>query len=105
MINNMSILKDNLQIGIYTVHSFIKDGQFNESYLVKDPAGISYFLKIYDPTRVPGKAINTDSIITEIGYCEKMNHPNVISYVEKGVLPQQGNNYPYLVVHYRQPRC
>lgn len=96
----MSILKDNLQIGIYTVHSFIKDGQFNESYLVKDPAGISYFLKIYDPTRVPGKAINTDSIITEIGYCEKMNHPNVISYVEKGVLPQQGNNYPYLVTKF-----
>lgn len=97
---NMSILKDNQQIGIYTVQSFIKDGQFNESYLVKDAAGISYFLKIYDPTRDPKKAINTDSIITEIGYCEKMNHPNVICYVEKGVLPQDEKNYPYLVTKF-----
>lgn len=96
----MSILSDNLQIGNYIVQSFIKEGQFNESYLVKDSAGVSYFLKIYDPTMVPEKSINTDSIISEIGYCEKMNHSNVINYVEKGVLAQDGNNYPYLVTKF-----
>jgi transitional endoplasmic reticulum ATPase len=96
----MSILKDNQNIGLYTVHSFIKDGQFNESYLVKDTSDISYFLKIYDSKRMPGKVMNTDSIINEIGYCEKMSHPNVISYVEKGVFTQEGNNYPYLVTKF-----
>lgn len=96
----MSILKGNQKIGRYTVQSFIKDGQFNESYRVNDSSGVSYFLKIYDPNRVPGKVMNTDSIIAEIGYCEKIRHPNVISYVEKGILPQDGNDYPYLVTKF-----
>lgn len=96
----MSILKDKQQISKYSVHSFIKDGQYNESYCVKDPAGFSYFLKIYDPQRAPNGILSTDSIITEIGYCETMNHPNVISYVEKGVLSQNGKDYPYLVTKY-----
>lgn len=96
----MSILKDKQQISKYSVHSFIKDGHYNESYCVKDPAGFSYFLKIYDPQRVPNGILSTDSIITEIGYCETMNHPNVISYVEKGVLSQNGKDYPYLVTKY-----
>lgn len=96
----MSILKDNRQISKYSVHSFIKGGQYNESYRVKDTAGVSYFLKIYDPQRVPNEILSTDSIITEIGYCETMNHPNVISYVEKGVLSQNGKDYPYLVTKY-----
>lgn len=82
----MSILKDNQQVSKYIVHSFIKDGQYNESYCVKDAAGVSYFLKIYDPQRVPNEILSSDSIITEIGYCERIIHPNVISYVEKGVL-------------------
>lgn len=94
------ILKDNSKIGNYIVHSFIKDGQFNESYVVIDSSGISYFLKIYDTKRIPNEIMNTDSIITEIDYCEKMNHPNVISYVEKGVYSEEGNDYPYLVTNY-----
>lgn len=93
------ILTENLKIGKYTVESFIKDGQFNESYVVADSSGISYFLKIYDSKRIPTEVMNSDSIITEIDYCEKMNHPNVIKYVEKGVYSKEGNDYPYLVTN------
>lgn len=96
----MPILKDKQPIGIYWVDSLIKDGDFNESYLVKNSDGVSYFLKIYDSTEIPQKSSNADAIIAEIGYCEKMHHPNVISYVEKGVLYQNGKNYPYLVTKF-----
>ena len=96
----MAILKDNQRISKYTVLAFIKDGLFNESYRVQDAAGMSYFLKIYDPQRVPNEILNSDSIITEIEYCEKIDHPNVISYVEKGVLPQEGRDYPYLITKF-----
>ena len=96
------ILKENSEIGNYTVLSFIKEGQFNESYIVNNPSGISFFLKIYDPRRIPSEVMNSDSIITEIDYCEKFNHPNVIRYVEKGVFSEEGYNYPYLITNYIQ---
>lgn len=96
------ILKENSKIGEYTVESFIKDGQFNESFIVKDSSDISYFLKIYDPKRIPHEILNSDSIITEIDYCEKMNHPNVIRYVDKGVYSEDGSDYPYLITNYIQ---
>ncbi len=96
----MPILKEKQQISRYTVQSFIKEGQYNESYCVQDVAGVSYFLKIYDPSKVPNKTLSSDSIITEINYCERIKHPNVISYVEKGVFPQAGNDYPYLITKY-----
>lgn len=96
----MSILKDNQHIGDYVVKSFIKDGQFNESYRVEDLSGKSFFLKIYDSKKLPNKVLSSDSIITEIDYCEKLNHPNVINYVGKGVFSQENNNYPYLVTKF-----
>lgn len=94
------ILKNNQIIGSYIVDSFLKDGQYNESYRVKNKSGDLFFLKIYDSQKVPKKVLNSDSIITEISYCEQMNHTNVISYVEKGVFVQDGNKYPFLVTKY-----
>jgi transitional endoplasmic reticulum ATPase len=94
------ILKANSSIGVYNVQSFIKEGQFNESYIVKDSEEIPYFLKIYDPKRIPSEVLSSDSIITEIDYCEKMKHPNVISFVEKGVFSNDRNNYPFLITNY-----
>ncbi len=96
----MAILENNQKISIYTVQAFLKDGQYNESYKIKDDKDESFFLKIYDSQRVPERVLSSDSIITEIGYCEKMNHPNVISYVEKGVFVKNENKYPYLVTKY-----
>lgn len=96
----MAILEIKQKIGNYSVQSFLKDGQYNESYRIQDENGEFFFLKIYDSQRVPDKILNSDSIITEIGFCEKMNHKNVISYVEKGVLVKDDNKYPYLITKY-----
>lgn len=93
------ILNINQKIGEYTVQSFIKEGQYNESYCVKDSLGTPCFLKIYDLKKVPGNIINSDSIITEIDYCEKLNHPNVLQFIEKGVYSSD-DNYPYLVTRF-----
>lgn len=96
----MAILENNQNISSYTVQSFLKGGQYNESYRIQDENGELFFLKIYDPQRVPEKILNSDSIITEIGFCEKMSHANVISYVEKGVFVKEDNKYPYLITKY-----
>ena len=94
-----TILNINQKIGEYSVQSFIKRGQYNESYCVKDSLGIPYFLKIYDLKKVPNNVLNSDSIITEIDYCERLNHPNVLQFIEKGVY-SSNDNYPYLVTRF-----
>lgn len=98
----MAILENNQIIKSYTVESFLKDGQYNESYRIKNDSGDLFFLKIYDSQKVPEKVLDSDSIITEISYCERMNHSNVIHYVEKGVFVKDGNKYPYLITKYVQ---
>ncbi len=96
----MAILNDNQSIGNYSVLEYIKDGIFNESYRVQDAEGMPFFLKIFDSQRVPNEILSSDSIINEIEFCEKIKHPNVISYIEKGIFPQDGKNYPYLVTKF-----
>lgn len=94
-----SILNINDTIGRYKVHSFIKDGPYNESYCVINDSNEMYFLKIYDPQKVPSKIFRSDSIITEISMCERISHPNVVNFVEKGVY-KNSDNYPYMVTKY-----
>lgn len=94
-----TIFHINQRIGKYTVQSFIKKGKYNESYQVKDSLGIAYFLKVYDLKKVPNYILNSDSIINEIDYCERLNHPNVINFIEKGVY-SSGDNYPYFVTRF-----
>lgn len=96
----MPLLSDNQIVDKYSIKAFLHKGRCSEAYRVEDASGVSFFLKIYDPKKVPNKMMGPDSIITEICNCEKMSHPNVISYVEKGVLSQDGNQYPYLVTKY-----
>lgn len=94
-----TIFHINQKIGKYTVQYLIKEGKYNESYQVKDSLGVAYFLKIYDLKKVPNYILNSDSIINEIDYCERLNHPNVINFIEKGVY-SSGDNYPYFVTRF-----
>ena len=94
-----TIFHINQRIGKYTVQSFIKEGKYNESYRVKDSLGVDYFLKIYNLKKVPNDILDSDSIINEIDYCERLNHPNVINFIEKGVY-SSGDNYPYFVTRF-----
>ena len=93
------ILNDSQIIDGYTVNFLIKKSQYNESYCVTNSSGEKFFLKIYSLKSVPSSILNSDTIITEIDYCEKLNHPNVINFVEKGVYSSD-DNYPYLVTRF-----
>lgn len=95
-----SILDINQSIGDYTVKSFIKRSQYCESYCLVDSSNEFFFLKIYDLKSVPNNNIvNSDTIIKEIDYCERLNHPNVLQFTEKGVYSSD-DNYPYLITRF-----
>lgn len=88
------------RIGEYTVRNFIKDGVYNESYALQDSDGTTFFLKLYDLKRVPSKVMTSDSIIAEIEFCERFNHPNVIKFVGKGIYEKDGDRYPYYLTEF-----
>ena len=96
----MAILANGQQFGHYTVDSFIKDGEYNESYKIKDESGKFYFLKIYDPTRIPSEVLNSEGEVQEIHLCERVSHPNVIDFVTKGVYNKKDVEYPYIVTSF-----
>lgn len=96
----MAILVPGQKIGSYTIDSFIKEGEYNESYIIKDGEETLLFLKIYDPKRIPNEVLNSEGEIQEIHLCERVSHPNVIDFVSKGVFTKDGLDYPYIVTKY-----
>ena len=96
----MSILTEGQSIDKYIVQSFIKDGQYNETYRISDGQGTPYFLKIFDPERIPSTILNSDGQIFEIVLSRKLVCKNVIQYVTDGVHNQSGLEYPYIITQY-----
>ena len=93
----MAILKESQIIGIYTVQSFIKAGQYNETYRISDKDGTPYFLKIFDLTRIPYDIKDRDGQISEITLSRKLTHRNVIQYVNDDIYETSNTKYPYIV--------
>lgn len=96
----MAILKESQIIGIYTVQSFIKAGQYNETYRISDKDGTPYFLKIFDLTRIPYDIKDRDGQISEITLSRKLTHRNVIQYVNDDIYETSNTKYPYIVTQY-----
>lgn len=96
----MAILKESQIIGNYTVQSFIKEGLYNETYRISDKEGVPYFLKIFDPTRIPYDIKDKDGQILEITLSRKLAHRNVIQYVNDDIYEMSNTKYPYIVTQY-----
>ena len=95
----MITLPQGYKVGQYTVQFFIKEGLYNGTYKVEDEKGNPLFMKFYDLRQVPEKLI-IDGDILEIKHCRKINHENVISYVDDGSITIDGSEYKYLITNY-----
>ncbi len=96
----MSILKPGQAIADYSVDTLIKDGEYNETYRIRDTDGCIYFMKFYDPDRVPAAARAASGVLVEIDLCRGLDHPNVIRYIKDGVYALDGKLYQYIVTNY-----
>ena len=94
-------LPDNTPVGPYRVQRFIQDGLHNASYVLCDPDGKTFFMKIFDPAQVP-ETWFSDGEVAEIAASRQVDHPNVISYVGDGVLSLNGKEYPWLAMQFFQ---
>ena len=92
-------LPENTLFGEYTVHRFIKAGLYNDSYIVKDAAGVPFFLKFYDVKSMPDKMLR-EGMVEEIVFCQTISHPNIIRYVAHGSGKINGKDFQYLVTKF-----
>ena len=95
----MTRLPEFTPFGDYTVHRFIKAGLYNDSYIVKDPQGVPFFMKFYDVSRMPDKML-LDGTVEEIVHCRRVSHPSIIRYVADGSGKINGKEFQYLVTHF-----
>ena len=93
----MFTLSKKQQIGHYTVVFPIKEGNYAETYRVKDAGGKNYFLKLINLSKLNGKQFDTDGNVIEVEIVKQLNHPNVMHFVETDELVLNGNRMSYLV--------
>lgn len=93
----MFTLSKKQQIGNYTVAFPIKQGDYAETYRVKDASGKNYFLKLIDLVKLNGKQFDEDDNVIELDIMKGLNHPNVMHLVEQEEVTLGGRQLAYLV--------
>lgn len=97
----MAILKQNDIVGNYTIQNIIKANLYTETYRAVDKCGIPFFLKLFKMKFLPGKLVNSSTNrVKEIEYCQKLNHKNLVSYIDSGSFENEEGHYQYYVTNY-----
>lgn len=87
-------------VGRYTVQSLIKEGEYNDTYRVADANGTPFFMKLYNMAAVPQQILNEAGEIREIAICRKLQHANIVSFVEDGIYDNGSEKMPYIISNY-----
>lgn len=93
----MLTLSKQQQIGNYTVAFPIKEGNYAETYRVKDASGKNYFLKLIDLAKLNGKQFDEDDNVIELDIMKGLYHPNVMHLVEQQEITFGSRQMAYLV--------
>ncbi len=97
----MAILKSNDIIGPYRVQSLIKSSHYKETYRVENEENVPFFLKLFILKRLPSNLMDPEShIVKEIGYCSRIKHRNIVSYVSEGTYDCEEGECRYYVTNY-----
>lgn len=94
------ILKENDVIGYYTVKYLIKASDYTSNYRVVNRVGESYFLKLFDMSKIPDVCVS-EGVPNEITGCSRLKHPNIIKFINKDTYTDSdGNAYHLLVTEF-----
>ena len=97
----MSILLPGNRIGNYVVQHLIKQNEYTETYKVVNENDRAYFLKVYVMKRTPEKLIDPETReVLEIALLRKIQHQNVVSYINHGVIDSELGECQYVVTNY-----
>ena len=93
----MFTLTKKQQIGNYTITFPIKEGDYAESYRVKDAAGKNRFLKLINCAKLHRTQFDGEGHILEVEIAQQLNHPNIVKYKDNGEMILNGRKYAYIV--------
>ena len=97
----MSTIQNGQNIGKYIIQSLIKENTYTETYRAEDEDHNPYFFKLFIIKRMPEKLINSETgHVYEIEYCQKLNHRNIISYVDSGSFESEEGTCQYYLTNY-----
>ena len=93
----MFTLTKKQQIGNYTIIFPIKEGDYAETYRVKDSAGKNRFLKLINCARLHRTQFDSDGNILEVRIAKQLDNPNIVKYRDSGETLINGRKFAYLV--------
>lgn len=97
----MAILQLNQKIGNYEVKRLIKENHYYETYHVENENEEPFFLKIFELKNTPTKMIDDDGWLRYIKMSKKLNHKNIISFVECGTYQnEEVGECQYVITNY-----
>lgn len=85
------------RIDTYIVTFPIKEGDYAETYRVKDNAGKNYFLKLIDLTKLHHTQFDDNGNVLEIEIAKQLDHTNITKYHDDGNIVIAGKRYVYVV--------
>ena len=84
----------------YTVNFQIKEGDYAETYRVKDATGKNRFLKLINCAKLHRTQFDNDGNILEVQIAKQLNHPNIVKYRDNGENIINGKKFAYIVFDY-----
>lgn len=96
----MFTLPKKQQIGSYVIAFQIKEGDYAETYRVKDSTSKNRFLKLINCAKLHRTQFDESGNILEVKIAKNLNHPNLVKYHDNGDLILEGRKYAYIVFDY-----
>lgn len=96
----MFTLAKKQQIGNYTVTFPVKEGNYAETYRVKDSAGKNRFLKLINCAKLHRTQFDADGNFLEVEIAKLLDHPNIVKYRDSGETILNGRKFAYIVFDY-----
>ena len=97
----MGILKQNDNVGGYTVQSQIKQNEYTETYKVLGDNGEPYFMKVYVLKRMPSRLLDEGTReVAEIALLRKIKHQNIVSYIADAIFQSKVGECHCVVTNY-----
>lgn len=93
----MFTLAKKQQIGDYTITFPIKEGDYAETYRVKDAAGKNRFLKLINCAKLHRTQFDNDGRVLEVEIAKQLDHPNIVKYRDSGEIILNGLKYAYII--------
>jgi transitional endoplasmic reticulum ATPase len=93
----MFTLERKQSIGNYVVSFQIKEGDYAETYRVKDAAGKNRLLKLINCAKLHRTQFDKDGNILEVEIAKLLDNPNIVKYRDNGEIVLNGRKYAFIV--------